>query len=112
MKAYRQTTFYILFHFTVASVDVELSDGSSVYVSMLPNPSHLEAVNPVALGKARARQLTLRDGPYSQGPDPADPTPSSRVLSLQVLTNNIRISRSVGIIILQPCPHAHSPGFS
>ena len=71
--------------FTVASVDVELDDGSTVYVSMLPNPSHLEAVNPVALGKSRARQLTLRDGPYSQGPEPADPTPSSRVLSLQVL---------------------------
>ena len=80
-------------HFTVASVDVELGDGSTVYVSMLPNPSHLEAVNPVALGKTRARQLTLRDGPYSQGPEPADPTPSSRVLSLQVLPNN-RISQS------------------
>jgi hypothetical protein len=25
---------------------------------MLPNPAHLEAVNPVVLGKVRARQLT------------------------------------------------------
>ena len=81
----------IVLHFIVTSVDVELGDGSSVYVSMLPNPSHLEAVNPVALGKTRARQLTLRDGPYSQGPEPVDPTPSSRVLSLQVLHNNYSI---------------------
>ena len=32
---------------------------------MLPNPSHLEAVNPVSAGKARGRQLTLKDGCYS-----------------------------------------------
>ncbi|EKM51353.1 uncharacterized protein PHACADRAFT_152038 [Phanerochaete carnosa HHB-10118-sp] len=28
-------------------------------VSMLPNPSHLEAINPVALGKTRAKQFAL-----------------------------------------------------
>ncbi|EGO30021.1 hypothetical protein SERLADRAFT_433954 [Serpula lacrymans var. lacrymans S7.9] len=30
-----------------------------IKVSLQPNPSHLEAVNPVALGKARAKQYTL-----------------------------------------------------
>ncbi|KAG8217006.1 thiamine diphosphate-binding protein [Butyriboletus roseoflavus] len=30
-----------------------------IKVSLLPNPSHLEAVNPVALGKARAKQYSL-----------------------------------------------------
>ena len=30
-----------------------------VKVSLLPNPSHLEAVNPVALGKTRAKQFAL-----------------------------------------------------
>ena len=69
---------------TVSSVDVKVDDGSTVYVSMIPNPSHLEAVNPVALGKTRARQLSLKDAAYSRGPDPEDLTPSSRVLSLQV----------------------------
>ena len=34
-------------------------------VTMLPNPSHLEAVNPVTAGKARGRQLTLKDGCFS-----------------------------------------------
>ncbi|KAF8137705.1 thiamine diphosphate-binding protein [Boletus edulis] len=33
--------------------------GKEVKVSLLPNPSHLEAVNPVALGKARAKQYSL-----------------------------------------------------
>jgi 2-oxoglutarate dehydrogenase E1 component len=34
-------------------------DGNKVHLSLLPNPSHLEAVNPVVLGKVRAVQ-TLR----------------------------------------------------
>ncbi|MFN3287363.1 MAG: 2-oxoglutarate dehydrogenase E1 component, partial [Sphingomonadaceae bacterium] len=34
-------------------------DGINVHLSLAPNPSHLEAVNPVVLGKARAQQ-TLR----------------------------------------------------
>lgn len=35
-------------------------DGNRVHLSLLPNPSHLEAVDPVVLGKARAVQ-TIRD---------------------------------------------------
>ncbi|KAI8990264.1 oxoglutarate dehydrogenase, E1 component [Pilobolus umbonatus] len=34
-------------------------DGSKVHVSLLNNPSHLEAINPVAMGKARAKQTDL-----------------------------------------------------
>lgn len=34
-------------------------DGKDIKLSLLPNPSHLEAVNPVALGKARAKQYSL-----------------------------------------------------
>ncbi|KAI0297773.1 dehydrogenase E1 and transketolase domain-containing protein 1 [Multifurca ochricompacta] len=34
-------------------------DGADVKVSLLPNPSHLEAVSPVALGKTRAKQYSL-----------------------------------------------------
>lgn len=32
------------------------ASNGSVHVSFLPNPSHLEAVNPVAMGKVRAKQ--------------------------------------------------------
>ena len=35
-------------------------DGISVHMSLVPNPSHLEAVDPVVLGKARAQQA-IRD---------------------------------------------------
>ena len=37
-------------------------DGNKVHLSLLPNPSHLEAVDPVVLGKARAIQ-TFKDDP-------------------------------------------------
>ncbi|KAL1921370.1 uncharacterized protein VTP21DRAFT_11086 [Calcarisporiella thermophila] len=38
----------------------KLNYGSkSVKVTLLPNPSHLEAVNPVAMGKARAKQMDM-----------------------------------------------------
>ncbi len=37
-------------------------DGNQVHLSLTANPSHLEAVNPVVLGKARAKQSKLREG--------------------------------------------------
>ncbi|MCP5086223.1 MAG: 2-oxoglutarate dehydrogenase E1 component [Rhodobacteraceae bacterium] len=43
-----------------ASSDREF-DGNSVHLSLTANPSHLEAVNPVVLGKARAKQEQLDD---------------------------------------------------
>jgi 2-oxoglutarate dehydrogenase E1 component len=36
-------------------------EGVKVHLSLLPNPSHLEAVNPVVLGKARASQTARGD---------------------------------------------------
>ncbi|QUL38418.1 2-oxoglutarate dehydrogenase E1 component [Erythrobacter sp. JK5] len=36
-------------------------DGIEVHMSLVPNPSHLEAVNPVVLGKARAQQANRDD---------------------------------------------------
>ncbi len=43
-----------------ASSDREF-DGNIVHLSLTANPSHLEAVNPVVLGKARAKQDQLND---------------------------------------------------
>lgn len=38
-----------------------LSNGKEIKVSLTPNPSHLESVNPVVLGKVRAKQDTKQD---------------------------------------------------
>ncbi len=43
-----------------ASSDREF-DGNQVHLSLTANPSHLEAVNPVVLGKVRAKQDQLND---------------------------------------------------
>ncbi|PJE28733.1 2-oxoglutarate dehydrogenase E1 component [Pseudooceanicola antarcticus] len=43
-----------------ASSDREF-DGNTVHLSLTANPSHLEAVNPVVLGKARAKQFQNND---------------------------------------------------
>ena len=48
-----------------ASADREF-DGNVIHLSLAPNPSHLEAVNPVVLGKARAKQDQRGDGERSQ----------------------------------------------
>ncbi len=48
-----------------ASADREF-DGTTIHVSLSPNPSHLEAVDPVVLGKARAKQDQRNDSERSQ----------------------------------------------
>jgi len=45
-----------------ASLDI-----GNVHVTMLPNPSHLEAVNPVAVGKTRGKHLSVGGGEYGAG---------------------------------------------
>jgi len=42
------------------STDVEI-DGHAIHLSLQPNPSHLEAVDPVVVGKVRARQDSSGD---------------------------------------------------
>ncbi|XP_063231857.1 probable 2-oxoglutarate dehydrogenase E1 component DHKTD1 homolog, mitochondrial isoform X2 [Bacillus rossius redtenbacheri] len=66
-------------HFS-SSVDVEAA-GKQIHVIVLNNPSHLEVVNPVSMGKTRAKQQALGDGDYS--PDPATRW-GSKVINLQI----------------------------
>jgi len=53
----------VISHLTV-SVDLPTSGGGTVHCTMLPNPSHLEAVNPVAAGKTRARYMSAGSADY------------------------------------------------
>ncbi|XP_063681081.1 probable 2-oxoglutarate dehydrogenase E1 component DHKTD1 homolog, mitochondrial [Bolinopsis microptera] len=46
------------------SADLEQPSGGNVHVSLLPNPSHLEVANSVALGKVRAKQRLKKSAPY------------------------------------------------
>ena len=48
------------------SVEAPTLSGKSVHLSLVANPSHLEAVNPVVEGKTRAKQFYLRDQERSQ----------------------------------------------
>ena len=43
------------------SYDITTQSGHDLHFSLLPNPSHLEAVNPVVLGSAHARQQRRSD---------------------------------------------------
>mmetsp|Transcript_10658 Transcript_10658/g.16169 ORF Transcript_10658/g.16169 Transcript_10658/m.16169 type:complete len:1087 (+) Transcript_10658:165-3425(+) len=45
-----------------SSMDRTYPDGRKIHLSLLANPSHLECVNPVVLGKARAKQYYCGDG--------------------------------------------------
>ncbi|XP_055381186.1 probable 2-oxoglutarate dehydrogenase E1 component DHKTD1 homolog, mitochondrial [Condylostylus longicornis] len=57
-------------------------EGKSLLVSMLRNPSHLEAVNPVSMGKTRSKQQTYQDGSYNQ--DHPEALFSNYALNIQV----------------------------
>jgi len=49
----------VKYHLGVSS-DREF-DGKAIHISLVPNPSHLEAVDPVVIGKVRAKQTQLKD---------------------------------------------------
>ncbi|XP_034390808.1 probable 2-oxoglutarate dehydrogenase E1 component DHKTD1, mitochondrial [Cyclopterus lumpus] len=70
----------VLSHLT-ASLELDFGAAKPIHVTMLPNPSHLEAINPVAQGKTRARQQLRQEGDYS--PE-EDAQPGDHVVCLQV----------------------------
>lgn len=43
------------------TTDLKLSSGKTIRLAMLPNPSHLEAVNPLVQGKVRAIQVYYKE---------------------------------------------------
>lgn len=70
----------VLSHLT-SSVELDFRAKHPLHVTMLPNPSHLEAINPVAQGKTRARQQLRKEGDYSPEDDAQ---PGDQVICLQV----------------------------
>ncbi|CAG9821051.1 unnamed protein product [Phaedon cochleariae] len=62
----------------ISSADLSYA-GKSVHVSLLYNPSHLEAVNPVSMGKTRAKQMIWGDGDYG-----ADTRWADKIMNIQV----------------------------
>ncbi len=48
------------------SSQVQTSDGKNIHLKLVPNPSHLESVNPVVEGFARAKADILYDSDYDQ----------------------------------------------
>ncbi|XP_035231111.1 probable 2-oxoglutarate dehydrogenase E1 component DHKTD1, mitochondrial isoform X1 [Stegodyphus dumicola] len=69
----------VLSHLT-SSIDYKFKDGS-VHITLLPNPSHLEAVSPVVVGYARSRLQSLKLADYS---DTSEEPISYPVLPIQV----------------------------
>ncbi len=49
------------------SADVETASGGTVHLSLSPNPSHLEVVNPVVEGRVRAKQRLFNDRERTRG---------------------------------------------
>ena len=67
-----------------SSVDLKYNDRST-HVTMLPNASHLEAVNPIAMGKARGKEQSRGTGSYSEDENKDNPTrPGDAVITLQI----------------------------
>lgn len=46
--------------------EVTLANGKKVFINLLANPSHLEAINPLVIGKTRARQQYTQDKDYTK----------------------------------------------
>lgn len=69
----------VISHLT-SSVDLNIN-GKFLHVTMLTCPSHLESINPVSMGKTRARQEQLKDGAYSSDPNVRW---SDKILNVQI----------------------------
>lgn len=65
----------------VSSTDLNI-DEKSLHVTMLRNPSHLEAVNPVSMGKTRGDMQAIKEAAYS---DNEGTQWSDKVINIQVV---------------------------
>ncbi|XP_016904834.1 2-oxoadipate dehydrogenase complex component E1 isoform X2 [Apis cerana] len=73
------TTGDVISHF-VSSTNLNI-DQKKLHVTMLRNPSHLEAVNPVSMGKTRGIMQAVKDGAYNED---INTQWSDKVLNIQI----------------------------
>ncbi|XP_041968163.1 probable 2-oxoglutarate dehydrogenase E1 component DHKTD1 homolog, mitochondrial [Aricia agestis] len=97
----------IALHFS-ASTDITV-DGKKVRLSMINNPSHLEAGNPVAMGKARSKQLQIKEGDYSDDPSSRF---GDKVLNIQIHGDAAFTGQGINqeLLMLSQVPHYHVGG--
>ena len=71
---------FVTFEFNILASSTNVTyNGRSFHVTMIPNPSHLEASHPVISGKTRSRLLTKNAGHYN-----SDIQSINKVLSVHV----------------------------
>jgi len=74
-------------------------DGIKVHMSLMPNPSHLETVNPVVLGKVRAYQVFHDDiGDENQGAAPGQGATGKHKQVLPVLIHGDAAFAGQGVV--------------
>ncbi len=78
----------VLSHLT-STLELDFGAGHPLRVTMLPNPSHLEAINPVTQGKTRGRQQVKQEGDYCTDPHAQ---PGDKVICLQVLSWDVSMT--------------------
>ncbi|KAJ8724298.1 hypothetical protein PYW08_015772 [Mythimna loreyi] len=90
-----------------ASVDIYVNE-KSVRFSLLNNPSHLEAANPVSMGKTRSKQLRLKEGDYSDGSSRM----GDKVLNVQIHGDAAFTGQGVNqeTLMLSQAPHFNVGG--
>lgn len=79
----------VISHLT-SSVDLNV-DRKSFHVTLLRNPSHLEMVNPVSMGKTRGVMQAIKESAYG---DDESAQWSDKVINVQVRKNRLR--REIG----------------
>ncbi|XP_072949969.1 probable 2-oxoadipate dehydrogenase complex component E1 homolog [Epargyreus clarus] len=86
-----------------ASADITVNN-KTVRFSLLNNPSHLEAANPVSMGKTRSKQLQLKEGDYS--PDGSSRM-GDKVINLQIHGDAAFTGQGVNqeTLMLSQAPH-------
>ena len=70
------------FYFPASSTDLKYNE-KDIHITMVPNPSHLEASHPVIMGKARSRFLTKQQGYYNGESENAEDE-LTKILTIQV----------------------------